>query len=100
MHVGLKTWQSFKEYFLQAYRCYQIRKKATSVTHGYGASENHAHETDAQVMTVDALQALENANTEDKEAMEQLTRKNLTLSHSLTQAGEKILVLYKELQAL
>ena len=38
MQVGLKTWQDFKDYFAQAYRSYQIRKKATSEAHGYGAS--------------------------------------------------------------
>ena len=45
MQVVLKTCQSFKDNFLQAYRRYQIRKKATAAAHGYGASENHAHET-------------------------------------------------------
>ena len=27
MQVGLKTWQAFKDLFLQAYRHYYIRKK-------------------------------------------------------------------------
>ena len=58
MQVGLKTWQAFKDDFVQAYRRYQIRKKSTSVAHGYGASENHTQETDAQVNTADALQEL------------------------------------------
>ena len=37
---------------------------------------------------------------EDKEVMANLTSINLTLSQSLTQAQETILVLYKQLQAL
>ena len=37
---------------------------------------------------------------EDKEAMENLTRINLKLSHSLTQVQEKIFVISKQLQAL
>ena len=37
---------------------------------------------------------------EDKEEMANLTRINLKLSHSLTQAQEKILVLSKQLQTL
>ena len=45
MQVGLKTWQAFKDHFTQAYRHYQIRKKATASTHGYGESENHTQET-------------------------------------------------------
>ena len=55
MQVGLKTWQAFKENFAQAYRRYQIHKKATAVAHGHGASENHTQETEAQVNTMDAL---------------------------------------------
>ena len=58
MQVGLKIWQAFKDHFAQAYRRYQIRKKSTSAAHGYGASENHTQETEAQVNTADALQAL------------------------------------------
>ena len=54
--VGLNNWQAFRDHFLQAYRRYQFRKKATAAAHRYGDSENHAHETDAQVMTVDSLQ--------------------------------------------
>ena len=42
--------------FLQAYRRYQIHNKSTATTRVYGASANHAHKTDAQVMTADALQ--------------------------------------------
>ena len=38
MQVGLKTWQAFKDHFSQAYRRYQIFKKATAAAHGYGAS--------------------------------------------------------------
>ena len=45
MQVGLKTWQAFKHHFAQAYRRYQIRKKATAATHGYGASANNTQET-------------------------------------------------------
>ena len=100
IQVGLKTWQTFKDHFAQAYRRYQIRKKATSAAHGYGASENHTHETEAQVNTTDALQALACAAMEDKEAMANLTLINLTLSQILTQAQETILVLSEQLQAL
>ena len=66
MQVGLKTGQYFKDHFPQAYRRYHIRKKATAGTHGYGASENHTQETEAQVNTVDELQAIACAATEDK----------------------------------
>ena len=45
MQVGLKTWQDFKDSFAQAYRRYQIRKKATAAAQGYGASANHTQET-------------------------------------------------------
>ena len=41
MQVGMKTWQAFKEHLAQAYRRYQIRKKATTAAHGYGASAIH-----------------------------------------------------------
>ena len=41
MQVGLKTWKAFKDHFSQAYRRYQISKKATSAAHGYGASASH-----------------------------------------------------------
>ena len=46
MQVGMKIWQSFKDHFAQAYRRYQIRKKATAAAHGYGESENHTQETE------------------------------------------------------
>ena len=46
------------------------------------------------------MQALACAAMEDKEAMVNLASINLTLSQSLTQAQEKILVLPKKLQAL
>ena len=85
---------------MQDYRHYQIRKKVTAVSHRYGDSSNHAHDSDAQVMTADTLQALVNVTMEGKEAMENLKRINLTLSHILTQAQETILVLFKHLQAL
>ena len=55
MQVGLKTWQDFKDHFAQAYRRYQIRKKATAATHGYWASANNTQETESQVNTADAL---------------------------------------------
>ena len=100
MQVGLKNWQDFKDHFTQAYRRYQIRKKSTSAAHGYGLSENNTQETEAQVNTADALQALACAAMEDKEAMENLTSINLTLFQSLNQAQETILVLSKQLQAL
>ena len=100
MQVGLKTWQAFKDHFAQAYRRYHIRKKATAEAHGYGESENHTQETESQVNTADALQALACAAMEDKEAMPNLTSINLTLSQSLTQAQETILVISKQLQAL
>ena len=91
MQAGLKTWQDFKEYFEKAYRRYQIRKNATSAAHGYGESENHTQETEAQVNTVDALQALACTSMKDKEVMANLTRINLILSQSLTQSQETIL---------
>ena len=100
MQVGLKTWQAFKDHFTQAYRSYQIRKISKAAAHGYGASENHTQETEAQVNTADDLQTLACAEMEDKEEMANLTRINLTLSQSLTQAQEKSLVLSKQLQAL
>ena len=84
MQVGLKTWQAFKDHFAQAYRRYQIRKKATAAAHGYGDSANHTQETESQVNTADALQALACAAMVDKEAMANLTRINLTLLQSLT----------------
>ena len=66
MRVGLKTWQAFKDHFTQAYRRYQIHKKATVAAHWYGVSENYTQETEAQVNTADALQALACASMEDK----------------------------------
>ena len=47
MQVGLKTWQAFKDHFSQAYRCYHIHKKATSVAHGYKVSTKNTQETEA-----------------------------------------------------
>ena len=66
MQVGLKTCQYFKDHFAQAYRRYQIRKKGTAASHGYGESENHTQETEAQVNTADVLQALACAAMEGK----------------------------------
>ena len=100
MQVGLWTWQAFKENFSQAYRHYHIRKKATSVAHGYRAVANHTQETDTQVNTADALQALPCASIEDKEEMANLTRINLNLYQILTQAQDTILVLSKQLRTL
>ena len=71
---------------MHSYRRYQIYKKATTAAHGYGAAENHAQETDAQMIIIDALQALANMIIENKEAMENLARINLTLSQSLNQS--------------
>ena len=51
-------------------------------------------------MTANVLQAITCAAMEDKEEMANLTSINLTLSQSLTQAQETILVLSKQLQAL
>ena len=100
MQIGLKTWQAFKDHFSQAYRRYHICKKSTAAAHGYGVSTNHTQETEAQLNTADALQALACAEMEDKEAMENLPSINLTLSQSLTQAQDTILVISKQLQAL
>ena len=41
MQVGLKTWKAFKDRFDQAYRRYNIRKKATEAAPEFGASANH-----------------------------------------------------------
>ena len=100
MKIGLKTWQDFKDHFAKSYRRYQIRKKATAAAHGYGASEKHTQETEAQVNNADALQALACAAMEDKEEMANLTSINLTLSQRLNQAQENNLVLSNQLQAL
>ena len=99
MQVGLKTWQAFKDRFSQAYRCYQILNKAASAAHGYGAAANHTQEIYAQVNTEDELQALACEAMEDKEEMANPTSINLTLSQILTQVQNKMLVLYKQLQA-
>ena len=80
MKVGLKTWHAFKDHFAQTYRRYQIRKKATSEAHGYGASENHTEETESQFNTADVVQGLACAAMEDKESMTNLNSINLTLS--------------------
>ena len=45
MQVGIKTWKAFKDHFSQAYRRYQICRKATAAVHWYGDSANHAQET-------------------------------------------------------
>ena len=51
-------------------------------------------------MTADALQELANETMEDNEATGKPTIINLTLSQSLTQAQETILVLYMQIQTL
>ena len=66
IQVGLKTWKAFKYRLAQSYRRYQIRKKATAAAHGYGASANNKQDTEAQVNTVYALQALACSAMEDK----------------------------------
>ena len=66
MQVAQQTRQTFKDHFLQAYRRYHIREKATSVAHGYGVSANHAQETEFKGTTADAMQALVYTATEDK----------------------------------
>ena len=83
--VGQKTWQSFKNHFAQAYKCYNIRKTETSVDHGYGDAANHAQETDSQMMTANALQALTNVEIADKESIANLISIKLELSQILTQ---------------
>ena len=98
MQIRLKTWQDFKDHFSQAYRRYQIHKKSTAAAHGYVASANHTQETESQVNTVDALQSLACAAMEDKESMAKLTSINLTLSQSLTQSQETMMVLSKQLR--
>ena len=98
--VGQNNGLAFKDTFEQAYGRYHIRKKAIYAAHVYGASANHAHAKDYQMITVDALQALANATMEDKEEMSNLTSINLTLSQSLTQPQEPILVLSEHLQTL
>ena len=95
-----KNWQNFKDHFARSYRCYKIRKKASATAHGYGTSENHAHETEAHMTTVGTIQTIENATMEDKEAMEKLTSINLTLSQTLPQEREEIMTFSKKLQTL
>ena len=79
---------------------YQIRKEETSAAHGYGVSENHTQEEDAQVNTADALQELPCSAMEDKEEMLNITIISLTLYQRLTQAQETVLILSNQLQAL
>ena len=86
--------------FLQAYRRYQLHKKEAAADHGYGASANYAQEAEAQVMTLDALKSLANSKMEDKEAMSNLTRTNLTLYQRLNKSKEEILVISKQLKAI
>ena len=58
MQDVLKIWQAFKDHFSQAYRRYQIRNKATAVSHGYVTAANNTHKTEVRVNTEDALQEL------------------------------------------
>ena len=69
MQVGLKTCQDFKDHFSQAYRRYQIHKKARAASHGYGAEAKNTQETDSQANTADALQALACVSMEYKKSM-------------------------------
>ena len=78
--VGQKNCQAFKAHFSQAYRRYQIRKKATAAAHGYGASENDTQEKYDQVNNEDGMQAISCAAMEYKEAMVKLATINLILS--------------------
>ena len=100
MIVVQNNWQTFKDKFEQAYMRYYTHKKAADAAHGYGASENHAHETDNQMMTVDALQALVSIKMKEKVAMENLTIINLALYQRLNQAQEEMLLLSKQMQTL
>ena len=75
-------------------------QEVNRAAHGYGAAENQTQETDFKVNTADAMQSIACSAMEDKKGMANLTSINLTLSQSLMQAQEKILVLYKLLQAL
>ena len=95
MMVGQNNWKAFKDHFAQAYSRYQIHKKATDAAHIYGASKNYDHETDAHMMTANAIQEVANLTMEDKESTENLTRINWTLSYTLNQSQESILVLSK-----
>ena len=59
MQVGQKPGRISRTIFSQAYRRYQIHKKATEAAHGYRVSANHTQETESQFITSDAMQALE-----------------------------------------
>ena len=65
---------------------------------GKGRQKKYTQEKYAQVNTSDALQALACAAMEDKEAMANLTSIKLTLSQSLTQAQETLMVISTQLQ--
>ena len=100
-HAGCpKTPAGFQGPFITIPQALSDPQHKIAADHWYGASENYTQGTDARVNTTDALQALACAATEDKEAMEKLTRIKLILSHSPTQSQEKILVLSKQVQAL
>ena len=57
-------------------------------------------EKDAQIIMEDSPKYLANGTTEYKDAMENLTSINLTLSQNLDQAQEAILALYKQMHAI
>ena len=64
-----KNGRILKYHFSQAYRRYQIRKKATAAAHGSGESTNHTQEIEAQFNTEDVLQPIACAAMEDKNSM-------------------------------
>ena len=100
-HAGwTENLEGFQRPFHTSPQAHPYPQESNSSDHRYGESANHTQDTEAQVKTVDALQALACAAMEDKEAMANLTSINLTLSKILTQAQETILVLSKQLQAL
>ena len=67
IHAGWpKDLAGLEGQFLQAYRRHQTHNKLTAAAHGYDASAHHAKETESQIMTTYTLQALANANMEDK----------------------------------
>ena len=90
----------FRGPFLTSVQALPDPQESNNCGHSYGASANDTQETNAQVNTEDLLQALSCAAMKYKEAMENLTNINLTLSQSQNQALEAILVLSKQLQSL
>ena len=78
MMVGQNNCQTFKDHFAQEYWRYHICKIARFAAHGHGASENHVHETDTHMMTVDALQELKKATMDNKEPFRRGVKKIYT----------------------